>query len=294
MSDARPVMPRWLSLYTLPLAAFAALSYATEDQALILILNIVLAAFATTIVVSFSGEQVRIAFDRGPMSRGAWFAFGIWWSWGAVDFRIGESLVWRYLNEPAWLINSDITSFGLFASCVGAIGHIVRPGDLAERLPRREVVKVALIAGAAVALGLAYLLWPDIRAAWVHQAAVWFRTPGIESAVAGPPPTTFSRAEDVPDDIVRALARRAPVEPAPAPPTRSATVPLDDILRDDDAAGGQVRMDTTLSPADAARVEQSRVDHGDRSRRATLRRLIPRALDDEDRDAFGGYDAGRR
>ncbi len=123
---------------------------------------------------------------------------------------------------------------------------------------------------------------------WVFSKHDSAKTPA-DDAVAGPRPSVPSKRSDADtlDDVDKMMGQ-------PAPPTRHMAVPLDDLLRDDDAAGGMVHMDTTLSPADAGRVKQSGDGHGDHSRRATLRRLIPRALDDEDRDALGGYDAGRR
>jgi hypothetical protein len=103
-----------------------------------------------------------------------------------------------------------------------------------------------------------------------------------DSAVAGPKPSAPGLRSDADtlDDVRQGLAdlEKAPPEAADAPI----------------AERYPTRVDTTLSERDAERLEQSRRANSDKSRRAALRRLIPRALDDEDRDALGPYDPTKR
>lgn len=118
----------------------------------------------------------------------------------------------------------------------------------------------------------------------------------VTKAVAGPPPEPISARSAKPRDLVRSpddyLRHQAEVdaERRSIRPVRRDAIPLGDMLRNDDAGEGRVRVETTISPRDAERLEQSRVAHGDKSRAATLRRLIPQGLDGEDRDALGVYD----
>lgn len=153
-------------MVVLPIAVFAVLALATEDRALIIVLNIVQVAVAVAVVVAFLPEMGRIIFTNDPMNRPSWLAYGIWVSWMAVVYRSFESLAWRIMGQPSWLINSDLTSAYLFMGTVGAISHIVKPGGLNERVPPREWIRIGVIIGLAVAMALLTIYGADIATAW--------------------------------------------------------------------------------------------------------------------------------
>ncbi len=283
---------RFWYLLALPILVFVPLAYYTEDTALILVLNIVLASVASAITVTFTPEAMRILIGKGHMNRGDLFAYGIWLSWGAVVYRVIETLAWRYLGQPMWLVNSDITSGNLFISCVAGIFHIARPGELNDRLPIRQNIRIGIIVGLSVAAGLAVVERDDICVAWTHQKVSWMHTPGLESAVAGPPPDDFRAAEDVPKPLERALLGRGPA--AASPTTRRVVIDPDLMGNDDTPTGEMPRLQARVTPQLKARVEASRVANGEKSLTAAIRRLLERALGDEDRDALGEYGDGKR
>lgn len=162
--------PRLWALVVAPLVAFGLMAYATEDRAFILALNIVQAAAASAVVVAFLPEIGRIIFGREPMRRDAWLVYGVWVSWCDVLYRTIESLVWRILGQPSWIINSDFTSAYLWFGIIAAISHIIRPGGLNDRVPAREWIRVGVIIGSAVLVALGVIYADDIKAAWFgHQ-----------------------------------------------------------------------------------------------------------------------------
>lgn len=169
MTPSALMAPRLWRMLVLPLLGFLALAWATEDRALILVLNIVQVGVATAVVVAFTPEVLRILLGRRDMTRGSWMAYGIWVSWGSIVWRTAESLVWRLLGQPPWIINSDLTSFYLFWGCVGAAAHIVKPGELDERIPPRETIRIGVIVGALVAVGLGVVYAPEIMALLGHR-----------------------------------------------------------------------------------------------------------------------------
>lgn len=161
--------PRLWRMFILPTLAFCALAYLTEDRALIMVLNIVQFGFASAVVTAFTPEVWRVMTGTRGMSRGSWMAYGIWMGWGAVVWRTGESLIWRAIGQPAWLINSDVTSAYLYFGCIAAAAHIIRPGELDERIPARETIRIGVIVGALAALGLACVYASEILAL-IHGA----------------------------------------------------------------------------------------------------------------------------
>jgi hypothetical protein len=192
------------ALVVLPVLIFAALAYFTEDRALILVLNIVQVAIAVSVVVAFTPEVFRILTSRTAMNRGSWMAYGIWMSWGSVIYRTVISLTWRFMGQPAWIVNSDLVSWGFFWGIVGAACHIIKPGELNERVPTRELIRIGLILGFAVAVGLTIVNGPEIMAAW-HGKHAWMTTRS-DSAVAGPAPTRDVLTKNVDPYIMREVA----------------------------------------------------------------------------------------
>lgn len=156
--------PRLWRMVILPAVAFSVLAATTEDRAFILVLNIVQFGLAIAVVTAFSPEVWRILVRQRPMTRGSWMAYGIWVGWGAVVWRTAESLIWRFLGQPPWLVNSDVTSAYLYMGCVGALAHIVRPGELDERIPAPEQIRIGLIIGTLAAIGLGFVYAPEIMA----------------------------------------------------------------------------------------------------------------------------------
>lgn len=237
--------------------------------------------------------------------------------------RTGQNLCWtrsgeKVRNPP--LIDVDIT-VDYISDKTGKLGHQPTPALFVEStgddFTTDDVRGVGLFS-TRVCVRLASVIRPD-QPVQVRQTAyfgsvttLWtvpYTLPTIvfpssaaslfvkhdtggapgDNAVAGPRSSVLEKRSDADmlDDVRQDMAvmQRVPSKP----------VTLDDMLRDeDDGPAGIVHMDTTLTPRDAARVKQSGIQHGDPSRRATLRRLIPEGLDQEDRDTLGPYDSGGR
>ena len=249
----------WM-LLVLPAFVFFLLSYFTEDRALILVLNIAQAATATAVVVAFTPEVARILWSRTPMNRGSWMAYGIWVSWGFVIYRTVLSLVWRFLGQPTTLVNSDWVSVGFYGGVIGAICHIIKPGELNERVPTKEVIRIGLLLGGAVAVGLTVVNFPEIQAAWQGKHA-WMTTRS-DSAIAGPAPSGRIVTKNVDPDILQEIA------PSDGP---------------DDLSG---RVEARISRTLSSRIEDWRtVQRPVLSRSGAIRHLLDEALDAEDKAA---------
>ena len=76
--------------------------------------------------------------------------------------NVGSAHRLRFLGQPVWLINSDVTSAYLYFGCIAAAAHIIRPGELDERIPAPEQIRIGIIVGVLAALGLAIVYAPDI------------------------------------------------------------------------------------------------------------------------------------
>lgn len=175
-------------MFLLPWIAFFVVAYLTNDTALILIGSIIRVSFAVAVVVTFTPAVYDIALGRKPMNRGSWIAYGVWWGWSSVAYSGIETLTWRLIGQPMWLVNSDVTSAGIFMAIIGGVAHIVRPGDLNEHLPRREMIRVGLLTGAATAVGLTIIYLPEIRSAWAGGPTSWM-PPRMELASPLPVPS---------------------------------------------------------------------------------------------------------
>jgi hypothetical protein len=193
----------WM-LLVLPALVFTLLAYFTEDRALILVFNIAQAATATAVVVAFTPEAMRILWSKAPMNRGSWMAYGIWVGWGFVLYGNALSLVWRFMGQPAWLVNSDWVSVRFFGGIIAATCHIIKPGELNEKVPTREMIRIAVILGAAVAVGLTVVNWPEIQSAWRGKHA-WMTT-HADHAIAGPAPSRDVATRNVDPDILHEIA----------------------------------------------------------------------------------------
>ena len=158
--------PRLWTMVSLPLLAFLALAWGTDDRTLILVLNMVQIALATNVVVAFAPAVIRIVCDTGRIDKVSTLILGIWVSWAAVVYRTGESLIWRLLGQPSWLINSDITSAYLALGCLGAICHVAMPDALNEDVPPRRWVQIGAVMGLAIFIGLVVVYADEIGAAW--------------------------------------------------------------------------------------------------------------------------------
>ena len=171
---------RFWVLIVLPPALFVFLSYMTQDQALILILSVVLTAISTTATVAFTPEAFRIIHADVPMTRSSYLVYGIWVSWSANVYGACLGLFWRFVGEPDWIPDSDFTSLRLFLLCVAGACHVIKPDGLTEHVPTREAIRVGLIVGAAVGIGLLIVYFPDICTAWHGRAGTvsdvpWWR-----------------------------------------------------------------------------------------------------------------------
>lgn len=178
--------PRFWRMFVLPWVVWAGIAYFTNDQALILIENIIRVSLAAAVVITYSRECFDVLFGRQPMNRGSWIAYGIWWGWASVAYAGLQTLVWRLLGQPMWIVNSDISSLGIFMACIGAVGHIAKPGDINDELPRREQIRIGLIIGGALAVGLTLVYLPVICNAWNGGESNWM-PPRMEKAAPSPP-----------------------------------------------------------------------------------------------------------
>lgn len=142
-------LPPLLAILILWHVGWGALALATNAPPLIEFLNFLLLSCAIGALVTFFTRMWAALFSPNPRP-GDIVSFAIWWGWFAwVETRL-LSLIWRYLDKPDALIDSDLTTHTIAIALLAALGHIAGPEAIEGRVPTKEWVRI----GAFVAAGL--------------------------------------------------------------------------------------------------------------------------------------------
>lgn len=158
--------PRLWTLFIAPNIAFLAVALATEAFELISVLNIVVVALATNVCVAFAPNVVDAIFSKRAADKADYISIGIFSAWFSIILGACLSLVYRYLGEPRWLVDTDFTSYRNFMLACAAVFHLAAPGSIKDRVPPIRWVRIGSIVAAAVFVALVALYSSDLRNAW--------------------------------------------------------------------------------------------------------------------------------
>ena len=138
-------------LFVLPNALFLALSLALGSEAMIGILNAAIVALAAGVSGAYFTTTRDIVFGRLPLNKVHWLALGIFLSWAGTQLTQWWSIIWRWLDMPAWFANSWIVSYGLFLVACGAYFHLIADEAIGEeRVPPRRRIRWGAVVAVAV------------------------------------------------------------------------------------------------------------------------------------------------
>lgn len=191
----------WLMLM-LPSLTFAAVALATPDQIFIIFLNFVLISLSTVICIAYGPEAYRILAGKSLLDEQGSVIVGIFTAWFTVIYLTVLNLFWRYLGQPSWIPNSDLTSFRIFLMCFAASMHI-RPHVMRERVPTRRLLNIGIGAAVVVFVTLIVVYSGDLRRMWqssrepYRAQPISLREGGIYSR-----PHRLGQADDRPEDFI--------------------------------------------------------------------------------------------
>ena len=151
---------RFWFMFVLPMLMFGVVAVATPN-----LLNFALISLSTVICIAYWPETYRILAEKSPLDEQSFLIIGIFGSWSTVIYMSALTLVWRYLDQPLWIPNSDLTSFRIFAMCGAAYMHI-QPHAMRPSVPTQRLLKVGYIAALVVFLGLVALNMDRLRSIW--------------------------------------------------------------------------------------------------------------------------------
>jgi len=149
---------RFFLFFILPQIIFLCSVLALGGSQLIEIFNILNLSLAVGVVVAYAPVVFNSIFSDRPLDRADWLGIGIFLSWFATIELRTYSIIWRWMDQPLWLTQSEILSYALFCQTTAAIFHLAAPGAINNRIPTRRWINigiaVTLVVIGALALGL--------------------------------------------------------------------------------------------------------------------------------------------
>ena len=145
---------RLLLLFIVPNLLIGAIMLVSRNVQLIGVFNVLNLALATWVVVAFFPVVFDVLFTNRPIDRADYLGMGIFLGWSSTIWLRSYSIVWRWFEQPPWLTDSDILSYGLFLQSCAAILHIAAPDAIGNRVPARRWIKIGAVAGGVVFLAL--------------------------------------------------------------------------------------------------------------------------------------------
>lgn len=137
-------------------------------------LHAVRVAICAVVVAAYAPVCLE-ALARNRIGRVEQLSLGIVIGWGATLLSGLWSLLWRLAGQPAWMVNSDLNGFFIWAAILGAVLHVTAPGAVDGTVPRRTWTLTGLAFGAGALLAALILTRrPDV-AALVEGLAPWVR-----------------------------------------------------------------------------------------------------------------------
>jgi multisubunit Na+/H+ antiporter MnhB subunit len=138
-------------LFVLPNGLFLLGSITLGSEAMIGILNAAIVALAAGVCVAYATTTRDIVLGRLPLNKVHWLALGIFLSWAGTQLTRWWSIIWRWLDMPAWFANSWIVSYGLFLVACGAYFHLIADEAIGEeRVPPRRWIRWGVVVAVAV------------------------------------------------------------------------------------------------------------------------------------------------
>lgn len=145
---------RLLLLFVVPNVIILALMILTPNVRLIGIFNALNLALSTWVVVAFSPVVFDVLLTNRHIDRADYLGMGIFLGWSSIIVLRTYSIVWRWLDQPLWLTDSDILNYGLFLQTCAAVLHLAAPDAIENRVPPRRWIKIGAVAGAVVLICL--------------------------------------------------------------------------------------------------------------------------------------------
>lgn len=145
---------RLFLLFVVPNLLIVGLMAGTPNVRLIGVLNALNLALATWVVVAFSPVVFDVLLSRRNIDRADYLGMGIFLGWSSTIVLRTYSIVWRWMDQPLWLTDSDILNYGLFLQTCAAVLHLAAPDAIDNRVPPRRWIKIGAVAGAVVLIVL--------------------------------------------------------------------------------------------------------------------------------------------
>ncbi len=80
-----------------------------------------------------------------PLDRADWLGLGIFCAWVGTFVNRFWSIVWYYLGQPEWLLESDTLGYALWLRMCAAVFHLAAPGAIDEQVPPRRWINIGIL-----------------------------------------------------------------------------------------------------------------------------------------------------
>ncbi|MCJ2039858.1 hypothetical protein MKK55_13055 [Methylobacterium sp. J-059] len=137
-------------------------NFFVPNSDMILAARVMAAGFYAVVLYVYGPDAWRALWKNDPISSD-YLIVGIWLSFASHLGQTAYSIAYR-LAPSDWFLNSEIVSFIIMGSVVGAALHICAPGSLDGQVPRRNRIALGIGVGiATLVVGLLLVTRPDIR-----------------------------------------------------------------------------------------------------------------------------------
>ena len=155
--------PFILAVFVLPNLVFWSLTSFIPNTPEIAAFNLAVLGVSTAVIIAYGEAVVTTVIQGEKRDSSDYIAAGIVYGFAGLWTRSALSLTWRWLGQPAWLLNSDFINGILFLSMMAGLLHAVARGGLKDgRVPTQRWVRIGIICGAVVVVGMLVLHATDI------------------------------------------------------------------------------------------------------------------------------------
>jgi hypothetical protein len=166
-ADNRPETIRSRVVFSAIILVFAIifLGIIVPEGDLIIATRIFQASTAASVVVVY-WPDARLAWKSNSPEVGDYLIVGITIGWCATLCQAMFSVIYRLAGGPLWFANADVNSLWILMSSISGWLHIMAPGAVDGKVPRRNRLGLGISIGASVAV-TCLVLWsrPNIAPA---------------------------------------------------------------------------------------------------------------------------------
>jgi hypothetical protein len=163
-SDNRPETIRSRVVFSacILVCAILILGVVVPEGDLIIATRIFQASTAASVVAVY-WPDARSAWKSNSPEVGDYLIVGITIGWCATFCQAMFSVIYRLAGGPLWFANADVNSLWILMSSISGWLHIMAPGGVDGKVPRRNRIGLGVSIGSAVA-STCLVLWsrPDI------------------------------------------------------------------------------------------------------------------------------------